>query len=1018
MNHLNLPEEIVLNILSNLDPRSLATVSITSKTLHRLSTSPCLWEEPYLLRWSTGDPERERRRGTLPHRLLHHRNLLNRMVKSSSNGRLEPLHSSEYLDSLLSGDQLSSSNRAAIKTREPPDFYRVFLERISIDQEVLDVVYQQVESTHARIPACAFVSKRFGRDAFDILMALVRSQSTGPSGSNHGRPCGGCRRRRRRRRRRRSGRSNGDGVDEIVSEEEEDDDDEGYKLSAYEVHLPGTKRSDSHHMVILHHAREMLEHIQRKQAMSGLDSFRPLHLPLSQHVLEPPNRKTRFETERVISLLSMFRGGDEQEIRQTLDLLSLACDLHLQTKGILTPISNRKTKEGRDRILTGAELVCDQEEGRGKGKREEMRWEDCVEVVKGISSFMRENGFRPASSTKYHDLDNHFLNFCLETNRETLPLSLTVLFCALANRLGLVASLCNFPTRIIALVQVGGEDEDDDEDEEDQRQSPTTGFWVDVNGRVAGDPDGGSEGDAEQGEDQHACILGEEDLRRRAARLGLGLTQEMKRGAPPCLIALRAARNIVASVQRAQVFHRGDESEEILSRQAMERDMERSERLAAFGSRAEGDSEGSVDHERTKRPDTRLVVMAEQMGLLPIATDNVPFGVEEGPFVSQEDLEEEEEDLLKWSRLRHLRKVSGVRCGILQGARAKNWSEHDQQASMYAASNAFVRLSSELGDRGADWVVGLVQSYFNLDAEVISRDFLGIESELAGDKDGEKDEVEDPSSSQPSRNGGGEDEEGRGRRKGIFIENRRIRSVLSELLGSVKQRDMEPPKVNRRTEEGSVDRPSSSNRSDDEAEEEEGDGIGEGGAQQDVWDERKGKPGNGQVQYRIGMVFKHRRYDYVACCIGWDPYCSAPEEWIVSMGVDRLPPPKDRLEEGHGGGAGDGGRRRTRFRGRWQPFYHSQVSDGTKRYVAECNFESVQGPIWLDGTEDGRRTGGEGGGGGGGVGRFEKRMDSKVREGVRRLIGMRGMGETFRCFDQAKGRFLLCRQGQASFPED
>ena len=59
---------------------------------------------------------------------------------------------------------------------------------------------------------------------------------------------------------------------------------------------------------------------------------------------------------------------------------------------------------------------------------------------------------------------------------------------------------------------------------------------------------------------------------------------------------------------------------------------------------------------------------------------------------------------------------------------------------------------------------------------------------------------------------------------------------------------------------------------------------------------RRGR--NAEVRYRIGQVFRHKRYDYIAAITGWDPVCSSGEVWIRQMGVDRLP------------------------RGRDQPFYH------------------------------------------------------------------------------------------------
>ena len=42
------------------------------------------------------------------------------------------------------------------------------------------------------------------------------------------------------------------------------------------------------------------------------------------------------------------------------------------------------------------------------------------------------------------------------------------------------------------------------------------------------------------------------------------------------------------------------------------------------------------------------------------------------------------------------------------------------------------------------------------------------------------------------------------------------------------------------------------------------------------------------VKYRIGQVFRHRRYDYLAVIHGWDAKCEAAEAWVRRMQVDSL----------------------------------------------------------------------------------------------------------------------------------
>lgn len=47
-------------------------------------------------------------------------------------------------------------------------------------------------------------------------------------------------------------------------------------------------------------------------------------------------------------------------------------------------------------------------------------------------------------------------------------------------------------------------------------------------------------------------------------------------------------------------------------------------------------------------------------------------------------------------------------------------------------------------------------------------------------------------------------------------------------------------------------------------------------------------PEHKAVRYRIGQVFRHRRYIYLAVITGWDTECDASEQWMRTMGIDRL----------------------------------------------------------------------------------------------------------------------------------
>ncbi|XP_015909735.1 F-box only protein 21 isoform X2 [Parasteatoda tepidariorum] len=77
------------------------------------------------------------------------------------------------------------------------------------------------------------------------------------------------------------------------------------------------------------------------------------------------------------------------------------------------------------------------------------------------------------------------------------------------------------------------------------------------------------------------------------------------------------------------------------------------------------------------------------------------------------------------------------------------------------------------------------------------------------------------------------------------------------------------------------------------------------------------------VDFAVGMIMTHKKYDYRCVIYGWDPLCTASKEWIIQMGVDKLKY-KDK-----------------------QPFYHVLVADGTNRYAAQENLviDDVKTPI-------------------------------------------------------------------------
>ncbi|GAQ83437.1 hypothetical protein KFL_001480060 [Klebsormidium nitens] len=87
------------------------------------------------------------------------------------------------------------------------------------------------------------------------------------------------------------------------------------------------------------------------------------------------------------------------------------------------------------------------------------------------------------------------------------------------------------------------------------------------------------------------------------------------------------------------------------------------------------------------------------------------------------------------------------------------------------------------------------------------------------------------------------------------------------------------------------------------------------------WCEEVRAPRPPGLLYRVGQVMHHMQYDYRGLIFGWDPVCTADEEWIQAMQVDRL------------------------SGGRAQPFYRVLVDEQERRsqstYVAQENIELI-----------------------------------------------------------------------------
>ncbi|XP_022093266.1 F-box only protein 21-like [Acanthaster planci] len=92
----------------------------------------------------------------------------------------------------------------------------------------------------------------------------------------------------------------------------------------------------------------------------------------------------------------------------------------------------------------------------------------------------------------------------------------------------------------------------------------------------------------------------------------------------------------------------------------------------------------------------------------------------------------------------------------------------------------------------------------------------------------------------------------------------------------------------------------------------------------------KQREDNKEVIYAVGMVMKHRRYNYSCVIYGWDPVCKLSRDWQRHMGVHHLP----KQEK--------------------QPFYNVLVEDCSNRYAAQENLDFIDVPVTISHPEVGK----------------------------------------------------------------
>lgn len=75
------------------------------------------------------------------------------------------------------------------------------------------------------------------------------------------------------------------------------------------------------------------------------------------------------------------------------------------------------------------------------------------ESVLALCEFMKQEGFRAATSEEYRKLHCAYIGTSLRTTRAYIPLPYAAIFCSLAKRIGLDAHMCGYPFHVLAIIK-------------------------------------------------------------------------------------------------------------------------------------------------------------------------------------------------------------------------------------------------------------------------------------------------------------------------------------------------------------------------------------------------------------------------------------------------------------------------------------------------------------------------------------------------------------------------------------
>lgn len=843
-----LPDELLLSIFAYSSPLDLYRASLASRGVRNIVSSPILWQA-HIAPWTVGKQDDELHRDVSQwleqSRKAELRSLLQKELDGKGVARdvdLPPLYSFEGIFEVSQTTDTPASGSSSM-----PDFYEYYRLRMNQDDQFLRIAAQLEEQTQGQLTSLCKAVLCYGDDARDLMHALLFDQTI---------------------------------TKDIATEtltrfaKGGQDTAESWPLRAYDVHTRAStgqrQPNRNHHMSLCHFAQTMLATIQRAEALAIMRSLKDAATADQQRATDRASLRQRIvasaeATEEALKGAALFRGGEPIEISRYLDLLSIHVGLKVQ---------EHEATSG-SKFSTSRSLV-----------------EYIITALSGL-------GFAIAPPADFLDLANSYLDLSLfcPAQRSTLPLTVVLIFCAVARRLCIAAALCNTPGRITAMVLEEGPQP---EGAGSSASTQTDLFYVDLS---------------------KSCPIQEADdlveFRRMWMGIDPGAEASFEEPAVPLDIFARVARNLMSAAQNGnhlpRVFH-------------------------VNAGRRDGVPGHNPGNEQAEDNN-----------------EDVSFSQTLGDLLTQHPIEW---NLAKLpTSMQPLRRSRPPSLPVSRAGRAHD----DENDSVYGAIWIMSQLQPELlGERGRQWLAQQITTSRELDVLLLP----GGPTEL------------------------------RMREQARERQERRTATIPDVLPGAYSEDEVPFIQPDWDEDDSDSERYPASFRS----------AVFRSTARQlfinDHLDpEPQFRPTpppttTQPVKYTMGTLFHHRAYDYRAVIVSWDPECSASESWIRQMRVDNLP-------EG----------------GRHQPFYSTQVEDGTSRYVAQCNVETAleyqrrRSQVADDDQDEGAQ-------GEQAAEDTTTRDTDDVGENFVHLIGLRDLGKTFRCFDVNRRRLRKRIRAQAAWPDD